>query len=150
MRARVANEAGGILVTDEDGMQFYLEPGTTDHDRALSGYFGPVQPYDPEYVLNEERGKMRVFRRAMFDVLMGLPVEASPELAAKFPDAAHLREGIDLYVATLPTYDPLRTIVTDVTEFIRIHPDVDAVKVALGIDDAALDDIFRAAMDIEG
>lgn len=48
---RVINAAGGIQVRRTDGdipdHYAYLAPGTDDHDAALRGDFGAVQPYDP-------------------------------------------------------------------------------------------------------
>lgn len=45
---RVVNSIGGIVVFDEDeGGERHLDAGTPDHDQAMAGAFGPVEPYAP-------------------------------------------------------------------------------------------------------
>lgn len=96
-----------------------------------------------------DRQKMRVFKRALNLTLSQMPVSTSPNLSAAFPQATNLLQAVDMYEATLNEYDPLRLARRDITEYIRLHPDVDAFKQVLGVTDAQLDELFRAAISLE-
>lgn len=100
-------------------------------------------------ILQVERKRMRVFKRALNLALSQLPVTFSPTLSAAFPDAPNLLAAVDMYEETLDPYNPFRLARRDITEYVRVHPDVEGFKQLLGIGDNKLDQLFRAAMALE-
>lgn len=130
---RYINEIGGIVITDDEGVDHYLERGEM-YQRAVNGEFGEVEPYipppepTPEQLLEQERNNMVVTA-----VQAHIAIEES---------------GIDL-TAALASNRRLEIAFERNVTFRRTNVNLIAMLNAVGLDDAAIDDLFRTAMTIE-
>ncbi len=115
------------------------------HAALLAGDYGPVAPAvvpDAAEVLAAERAGMMPFYTAFRFAMKQTP-------AAGF---AHLLDKVTQTVAAARAQDPFADIVIwsdSVTQVVRLHPDMEAFRVLFGLSPAALDDLFRLAMQIE-
>lgn len=100
--------------------------------------------------LTAERRGMRAWRRSMMQALAARPVSEAPNIVAQAPDAASLLDGLVAVAAGLPRSHLLAGILFDVVEYERMHPDIDAVTLFLGVDGAWIDGLFRHAARIGG
>lgn len=106
---------------------------------------------DMAAVLAARRARMRAFRRAFRAELQSRPVSEIPALAAAVPGAPHLLAAADAYAASLDPFTGAGAVWRDVTEFLRLHPDMALFTAAppngFGVTDAWLDDVFEKAME---
>lgn len=111
--------------------------GSVLHDRAIAGEFGTVAAYVPptpptsQELLDAERAAMVCSR-----------FQAKAAL-----EAAGLLAQAEIVVAAADGFSQLAW--SEAAEFRRFSPTMLALAPALGLDDAALDDLFRAAIQIE-
>ena len=97
--------------------------------------------------LHAERQAMRPFRRAFREAMSRTP--APGDLSKTFP---HMLAAFDAAVAEERRADPYAPLVKwhdDVTQMVRLHPDMGAFAERFGVSDEALDDLFRLALRIE-
>lgn len=93
-----------------------------------------------------ERRAMVAWRRSMMITLANRPVADAPNVAALYPDADNLLEGLMAHAATLPRSDRLSGILLDVVQYERMNMDVEAVRQFLGVSNDWIDQLFRDAM----
>jgi hypothetical protein len=132
---RYANEHGGILLEQEDGVDLYIDRGKL-YDLAKAGEFGPIAPFvpppppDPAALLAEERAAM-VCTPAQMRLTL---------LAAGLLDQVH----------AIAESDPQAIIVWEyATQIVRSSPFIDALGGDNGFTPEQIDDIFRAAMQVQ-
>lgn len=127
-----------LSVEREDGSVVILEKGVSDdYNKAAAGEFGSIAPFVPEPALSaddllaRERAAMVVSKFQAKAALM----------------QAGLLDGIEVF---LETADPIVKLAwTDATEFRRQSPSIAALASGAGLTDDMLDDLFRAAAQIE-
>lgn len=130
--ARYANAEGGILL-ERDGLpDLYIDKGGL-YDRAVSGEFGPVA----EYIAPPEPEPQP---------------DLVPQVVSRFQARAALHQAGLLQQAqdAIAAADPIAQLAwEDATTFKRSSPTVAAIAGALSLSDTAVDDLFRAAAQIE-
>jgi hypothetical protein len=97
--------------------------------------------------LYAERQAMQPFRRAFMAAMAQTPAPGA--LSQAFP---HMLAAYDAQIAAARAkdpYDPLVIWHDNVVQMVRLHPDMGAFAQQFGVSDAALDDLFRLALQIE-
>lgn len=130
---RFANETSAVLLDDEDGNSIYVDQGPL-LEAALTGEFGAIMPYVPPPApdpLEVERAGMVASRfqakAALYQAGLLASVEALLAGSASFLHKLAWEEA---------------------QEFRRDSPTIAHLAVELGLDDLAIDELFRLAMAI--
>lgn len=131
---KYANELGGIVVTQSDGVDLYVDSGEL-YDAIVNGDYGDVEAYIPptaEELLQAARSNMVVSRFQARAALHG----------------AGLLDAVEAMMADPSTDMIARLAWQDAQEFRRLSNTVIEMGLVLGITDAQLDDLFEAAATI--
>lgn len=137
------------FTVDPSDADAWVDAAALDAEIRAAGGIAPYVP-PPAPSVAEQRAQMRAFRRAFRAELQARPASEIPVLAAAVPGAPHLLAAADAYAGSLDLYDPARAVWQDVTEFLRLHPDMTLFTAAppagFGVTDEWLDGLFLAAM----
>ena len=131
---KYVNALGGIQATREDGVGVYLKPGSDMHTLAEAGEWGAVA----EYVAPEEPSALEIERQGMVcSAFQGRAALSDAELLTAAQTAVDAAGGI---TALAWEY---------AIEWKRTSPMIAALSAVLELTDEQVDDLFRAAMEIE-
>lgn len=113
-----------------------------DAINAVEEMISPPPEVQASIDLRAFRASLNPYRRAFREAMFRTP----------FPNAPHMLAAFDAAVAAARAQDPYSPLVKwadDVTQIIRLHPDMDAFGAAFGLSTPDLDALCQLAMDIE-